>query len=379
MFDYETLRVIWWLFMGVLICGFILSGGFDLGVGILLPFFGRDDMQRRVMLNTIGPTWEGNQVWLVTLGGAMFAVWPLVYATLFSGLYLAMILVLFTLFLRPPAFDYRGKLESPKWRSTWDWVLFTGSAVPTLLLGVLVGNLIRGVPFHLNHELRSFYDGSFFDLLNPFSLLCGVLAVLLLMLHGAIYLQWRTEGELYFRARAFISKFGVIILGALTLLAIWVLLSMEVYRLPNDALFNAASNPLAKTVEKQSGGWLAHFFLHPWMLFAPIMAYAGLWTAYLLAREHTCRAAFISSCLGLIGVLFTVGFGMFPFLLISSTDPGSSLTIWDASASHLTLKITFWITIVFLPIVLMYTRWAYKVMWGPVTDKMISQDKHGWY
>jgi cytochrome d ubiquinol oxidase subunit II len=171
--DYYTLKLIWWLFVGVLLIGFALLGGFDLGVGTLLPFVGRTDTQRRVILNAIGPTWEGNQVWFITAGGALFAAWPMVYATAFSGFYWALLLVLFALFFRPVGFEYRSKVEDPRWRSAWDWGLFVGGSVPALVFGVAFGNLLQGVPFHFDVFLRSYYTGSFWGLLNPFALLAG--------------------------------------------------------------------------------------------------------------------------------------------------------------------------------------------------------------
>ena len=199
--DYYTLKLIWWLFVGVLLIGFALLGGFDLGVGTLLPFVGRTDAQRRVVLNAIGPTWEGNQVWFITAGGALFAAWPIVYATAFSGFYWALLLVLFALFFRPVGFEYRSKVEDPRWRSAWDWGLFVGGSVPALVFGVAFGNLLQGVPFHFDAFLRSYYTGSFWGLLNPFALLAGVVSLTMLVFHGAIYLQMRTEGDIQARAR----------------------------------------------------------------------------------------------------------------------------------------------------------------------------------
>ena len=201
LFDYATLKLIWWLFVGVLLIGFAILDGFDLGVCILLPFVGRSDVERRVMLNAIGPTWEGNQVWLISAGAGLFAAWPLVYATAFSGLYVALILTLFALFFRPVGIEYRGKREDARWRSAWDWGLFVGGAVPALIFGVAFGNLLQGVPFHFDADQRVFYTGSFFGLLNPFALLAGVVSLGMLTMHGAIFLQLRTDGAVQARAR----------------------------------------------------------------------------------------------------------------------------------------------------------------------------------
>ena len=379
MFDYETIRVIWWLFIGVVAIGFTITEGFDFGVCTLLPFLGRTDTERRVIINTVGATWEGNQVWLVLLGGAIFAVWPPVYATLFSGLYVAMLLVLFALFFRPAGFDYRSKIENPLWRNAWDWCLFLGGTLPPVLLGVLVGNLLIGLPFHLDQDLRSFYDGSFWGLLNPFALLCGVIGLLLTSFHGAIFLMWRTEGVIRERARETLVVLGLALLAGVALATVWLLAGIARPEITTMAGTDAPSNPLNKTVLAAGAGWLAHFLSHPWMLAAPVLGLGGLLLAWLLAKSNRPATAFLASSLGISGTLLTVGFGLFPFLLISTTDPRSSLTLWDATSSHSTLVLAFWITVIFLPIVLLYTRWVYKILWGSVTEAEVLRDTHTLY
>lgn len=378
MFDYETLRVIWWLFTGVVIIAFTLTSGFDFGICALLPFLGKNDLERRAIINTVGGTWEGNQVWLVLLGGVLFAVWPLVYATLFSGLYVAMLLVLFALFFRPAGFDYRGKLQDPRWRNAWDWGLFIGGAVPPILLGVLVGNLIQGLPFHFDQDLRPYYEGSFLALLNPFALLCGVAALLMCLFHGAIYLKWRTEGDLYRRALAVVKTLGPVVLGVMSLTTLWTLFGMELPVITVMGGTGAPSNPLNKTVV-MNAGWIGQFLTHPWMLWAPILGFGGLFMAWRSALEYNSGGAFLFSVIGMTGILLSLGFGLFPFLLISTTHPSHSLSIWDASSSPFTLALTFWITVVFLPIVLTYTRWVYKVLWGSVTPETVLKDQHTLY
>lgn len=201
MFDYEVLRFIWWLLIGVLLIGFAVTDGFDMGVGILLPFMGKTDTERRIMINSIAPHWDGNQVWLVTAGGALFAAWPMVYAAAFSGFYVAMILVLASLFFRPVGFDYRSKLENAKWRNMWDRGIFIGSFVPPLIIGVAFGNLLQGVPFAVNDQLYLNYTGSFLGLLNPYGLLAGIISIMMIITQGATYLQMRTLGELHLRSR----------------------------------------------------------------------------------------------------------------------------------------------------------------------------------
>lgn len=379
MFDYESMRLIWWLFIGVVAIAFALTEGFDFGISTLLPFVGKTDIERRIVINSVGPVWEGNQVWLILLGGAIFAIWPSVYATLFSGLYLAMMLVLFSLFFRPAGFDYRNKLNNPSWRNTWDWCLFLGGTLPPVLLGVLAGNLILGLPFHLDQDLRSFYDGSFFGLLSPFALLCGVVCLTGTSFHGALFLKCRTEGVVQARSRLAASILGLLLIVGLAAVMTWIFLGLdrpEITQIPGG---DAPSNPLNKTVIAAGPGWLAHFMAHPLMLIAPALGMLALSLAWLLGRGASTTAAFIFSCLGIAGMLTTLGLGLFPFLLISSTAPGSSLTLWDATSSHKTLVLAFWITIIFLPIVLLYTRWVYKVIWGSITEASIIKDTHTLY
>jgi len=379
MFDYESMRLIWWLLIGVVAIAFALTEGFDFGVSTLLPFVGRTDVERRVIINTDGATWEGNQVWLVLLGGAIFAIWPSVYATLFSGLYLAMMLVLFALFFRPAGFDYRSKVNDPRWRNAWDWGLFIGGTVPPILLGVLAGNLILGLPFHFDQDLRSFYDGSFWALLSPFALLCGVVTLLGTTFHGALFLKWRTDGAVHQRASAAIAILGPMLLIGLIAATAWVILGIDPPEISQMQGYDAPSNPLNKTVTAVGAGWLAHFLAHPLLLIAPAVGFAGLSLAWLLVKGRAMAAAFVFSSLGIAGMLFTLGFGLFPFLLISSTSPNSSLTLWDATSSHSTLLLAFWITVIFLPIVLLYTRWVYKILWGTISEASVTKDTHPLY
>jgi len=381
MFDYETMRVVWWVFIGVVAIAFALTEGFDFGVCTLLPWVGKTDVERRVIINTVGATWEGNQVWLVLLGGAIFAVWPAVYATLFSGLYVAMLLVLFALFFRPAGFDYRSKVSDPRWRNAWDWGLFIGGTLPPVLLGVLVGNLLLGLPFHFDQDLRVHYDGSFWGLLSPFALLCGVVSLLASTFHGALFLKWRTEGAVHDRATQAVQVLGPLLLAGLAVATMWVFAGLDRPEITAMAATNAPSNPFNKTVVAVGSGWWAHFMALPVMLVAPVLGFSGIALAWLLGRRkrQALPLAFLFSSLGLVGLLLTVGFGLYPFLLISTSDPQSSLTLWDASSSHTTLLWAFWITVVFLPIVLLYTRWVYRILWGSVTEASVLKDSHTLY
>ncbi len=375
-FDYATLKLIWWVFMGVLLVGFAILDGFDLGVGVLLRFIGRSDEERRVMLNSIGPTWEGNQVWFITAGGATFAAWPLVYATAFSGFYAALMLTLFALFFRPVGIEYRGKVKDPRWRNAWDWGLFVGGAVPALIFGVAFGNLLLGVPFHFDLDQRVFYTGSFFGLLNPFALLAGVVSLGMLTMHGAIYLQLRTDGAVQERARRAALWCGIAFLAAFAAAGVWIATGIDAFRIVTMPPPGSAFMPLAKAVERVSGGWIANYTQYAWMLSAPVLAFGGTLLALAASRARRAGFAFVLSCFGVAGVVLTAGFALFPFIMPSSSDPKSSLTLYDAVSTHRTLQIMFWVVILFLPIVIAYTGWAYRMMRGTVTERAVREGGH---
>lgn len=377
--DFETLKVIWWLFIGLLFIGFAIMDGFDLGIGAVLPFIGQTDEERRVLLNVVGPTWESNQVWFVTAAGALFAAWPLVYATLFSGFYVALLLVLFTLFIRPVGFDYRSKLPDPRWRRAWDWGLFVAGVFPALVFGIAFGNLLQGVPFHFDGDLRSFYTGSFWQLFNPFGLLAGLISLSMLVMHGAIYLQHRTEGIIAERCKKTIFWSATIFLVLFALAGLWVAFGLEGYRITSIVDLGAAPNPLGKVVETESGAWLDNFSTFSWFYKVPLMVMIMTFLTMLFSRINRPGLGFFSSSLVVAGVILTAGISMYPFLLPSSSHPNNSLTIWDSSSSHLTLKVLFWATLVFLPIVIIYTNWVYRVLKGKITVKTIRDNQHTAY
>lgn len=378
-FDYEMLKLIWWVFIGVLLIGFAVMDGFDMGVAAWLPFLGKTDDERRVIINSIGATWEGNQTWLITAGGAIFAAWPLVYAAAFSGLYVALLLVLFALFLRPVGFDYRSKLANPRWRNGWDWALFVGGVVPALVFGVAFGNLLIGLPFYYDDTLRSFYTGSFWQLLNPFALLCGIVSLTMLMMHGAIYLQLRTDGAVQKRAKQAALVTGIVCAASFALAGLWVAFGIEGYHLSAVPDLNIAINPLHKTVEKVAGGWLQNYQMHLWMLLAPMAGFAGIALSLVSAHLKCERTAFVFSSSAIAGIILTAGFSMFPFIMPSSTHPVSSLTLWDAVSSKKTLGIMFAVTVIFLPLIIFYTSWVFKVLRGKVTVQSIQDNTHTAY
>lgn len=376
--DYETMRLIWWALLGILLIGFAIAGGYDLGVGALLPFVARTDAERRILLNLIGPTWEGNQVWLVLGGGAIFAAWPMLYAVSFSGFYLAMITVLLALILRPVGFKFRGKMPGARWRQSWDWALFIGGFVPALIFGVAVGNVITGVPFGLDAALRPHYTGSFFGLLQPFALLCGLVSVSMLVMHAGGIIAARTQGPVARRAALYGRMAAVATIVLFALGGVWVAYGIPGYSLTSAVMAALPSNPLAKTVAVQDGAWLANYAAHPWMLAAPALGFAGAVLGMFLIGSRQTLLTILASSLSIFGIIATVGLSIFPFLLPSSLDPAMSLTVWDASSSHLTLFIMLAATIVFLPLVLVYTAWVYRVMRGPVTADSIARNPNAY-
>jgi cytochrome bd ubiquinol oxidase subunit II len=379
MFDYEIMRLVWWALLGILLIGFAVMDGFDLGVATLLPFVARTDIERRIVLNTIGPVWEGNQVWLILGGGAIFAAWPMLYATAFSGFYLAMFIVLAALIVRPVAIKFRSKIENTRWRSTWDIAIAVSGVVPALIFGVAFGNVILGVPFKFDDTLRMTYEGSLFGLLNPFALLSGLLSVAMLTLHGANYLGLKASGDVAGRAIRVGRVMAPLTIGLFVLAGAWVAFGIDGYIVTSQLPHDGPSNPLFKAVTRQAGAWLTNYRIFPWTLAAPIAAIATLAMTPALLAARRAGAAFVASGVGVAAIIATAGLAIFPFLLPSSLEPRASLTVWDASSSHLTLKIMLFATAVFLPLILLYTAWVYRVLRGPVTAAFVENNVHSVY
>lgn len=380
--EYEVLRFIWWILVGVLLIGLMIMDGHDMGVGTLSPFVGKTDSERRAAINSVAPHWDGNQVWFITGGGAIFAAWPLVYAASFSMLYIAILAVLWTLFLRAPAFDWRSKIENPTWRALWDWVLFVGSAVPPLLFGVAFGNVLLGIPFHYDENMRLVSDAvnplfGFLNLLSPFALLCGVVAFAMTAAHGGVYLTLRTEGAMQKRARTAATVFGIITIIAFAVGGFWAA-HLNGY-LAQGLDPNGESNPLAKTVELIPGGLLHNYSVYPIAVLAPVLGFAGLILALIFNRKNKSGSAFICSGAGMAGIILTAGVSLFPFILPSSSVPQSSLTIWDATSSEHTLLLMLIAALIFTPIVLIYTSWVYKIMRGKLTVAKIEENSNSMY
>lgn len=373
--SYDILRVIWWALLGVLLIGFAMTDGFDMGVGTLIPFVGKTDVERRIAINTVGPVWEGNQVWFILGGGAIFAAWPPLYAVSFSGFYLAMFVILAALIIRPVAFKYRSKRDSDLWRATWDWALFAGSSVPALIFGVAVGNVLQGVPFELTPDLFARYEGAYYakfaGLLNPFALLAGIVSLAMLVTHGAAWLSFKAEGPVAARARSVGSVTGLVTIIGYILAGLWLAIGVEGYALTSEAVANGPSNPLYSDVVR-SDSWLSAYAARPWIALAPLLGLLGMAMTVLGLRAGREGSTLLWSKLGIFGAISSVGLTMFPFILPSSINPDSSLTVWDSSSSHQTLFVMLVATVIFMPIILAYTAWVYKVLWGKVTEADVT-------
>ncbi|RQV98851.1 cytochrome d ubiquinol oxidase subunit II [bacterium] len=329
------LNIIWFLLVGVLIIGYAILDGFDLGAGVLSLFTKRDH-DRRIIMNAIGPVWDGNEVWLITGGGALFAAFPRVYATVFSSFYLALILLLLALIFRAVSFEFRGKVEVSGWRAAWDRAFGFGSLLPALLFGVAVGNILRGIP--LNSE--GVFTGTFLGLLNPYALLVGILSLVMFTMHGAIYLTMKTEGELHAAMEGWINR------SWMAFVVLYVATTIASYGSARYLFEGALGNPL----------W--------WILFLLILA--SIISIPVAVKAGRFGLAFISSSLTIacaIGLAFT---GLFPRLVPSFTNLDYSLTIYNASSTPLTHWVMFMIALIGMPIVLIYTIWIYRIFKGKV-------------
>ncbi|TAJ28909.1 cytochrome d ubiquinol oxidase subunit II [Bosea sp. (in: a-proteobacteria)] len=380
LFSYETLRLAWWALLGVLLVGFAAMDGFDMGVGALLPFVAKTDIERRVAINTVGPVWEGNQVWFILGGGAIFAAWPALYALSFSGFYLAMFLVLAALILRPVGFKYRSKKPDPAWRARWDWALFIGGAVPALIFGVAIGNTLQGVPFHFTPDLRPIYEGNLFGLLNPLALFCGLVSLVMIVMHGAAWLAFKADGTVSLRAKAFGFWAALLtaILFALGGVLVWSGL-LGGYSVTSAIVWDGPSNPLGKTVVADGAAWLANFRAHPLLWAVPGLGVAAPLLAAIGFKAGSEGLTFLASKLAVAAIIATVGVAMFPILLPSSSNPAHSLTVFDASSSRATLRNMLVVTAIFMPVVLAYTAWVYRVLWGKVSERSVEEAGHSAY
>lgn len=377
MLDIELLRIIWWLLLGVLFMGFAVTDGFDLGAAALLPLVARDETERRIVLNTIGPFWEGNQVWIILGAGAIFAAWPYVYAVAFSGAYFVVLLLLLTLGIsRPVSFKYRSKLPNIFWRRFWDWIVFIGGFVPAIIFGALVGNILVGLPFYFDDSLRISYSGGLTDLFNPFALWCGITSLFMLVMHGGLYLAIKTNDPIRKRAIYWSRLASILLILFFAVGGIWVGYFLTGYQVASDVDHFGFSNPLHKDVIPVVGGWVRNYAIYPLAMLAPMGGFFGAFGVLFTANKT--RLAFLFSSISLIGIIGTVGVSMFPFILPSSTNLASGLLVWDSSSSELTLLVMLIAVIIFLPIILLYTAWVYRVMRGKVSRTTIEQDKQAY-
>ena len=375
MFDYATLRVIWWVLLGTLFIGFAIMDGFDFGVAGLLKVLGRNNEERLVLIQSIESTWEGNQTWFILAGGATFAAWPMLYAVSFSGMYMAIFLVLLAFIVRPVSFNFRGKVHDPRWASVWDWVQVVSGAVVMLISGVAFGNLFLGLPFKFDDDLRMTWQGGLFDLLHPFALLTGLVSLSMLLAHGACWAALKADHEIAARAAKMARWLTLSYMTLYVLAGIWLGYGIPGYAI-TSMVGEGVSNPLFKQVA-QGGTWFASYLQYPLFWIAPALAFASAIGVQLLVGRRSV-AGFIASSLMVGSTIASAGFALFPFLLPSSLDPRSSLTVWDSSSSRGTLLLMLVVTAVLLPIVIVYTSWVYRVMRGRVTLAQIRAT-HGGY
>jgi cytochrome d ubiquinol oxidase subunit II len=330
------LNNVWFLIFVVVIAGYLIMDGFDMGVGILHPFVAKNDDERRVSLNSIGPVWDGNEVWLVLGGGVLFAAFPMAYASLFSGFYTAMMLVLLVLILRTVAIEFRSKRPSPRWRSTWDWVFFVSSFGIALLLGVAFGNIMKGSLLDGDGNIHD----TFLDLLNPFSLLVGMTTVFMLSTHGAIYLSMKTDGDLLARVKRWIPRLMVVFFVLNTLLV-------------------GATVLLHESIAER-------YLQQPWLAIVPAAALLAVVIAWFLVRRQRYFIAFLFSAAMIAGLLFSAAIGLYPNLLVSTIDAQYNLTIVNAASQPNTLTVMLIIALIGMPFVLLYTAGVYYIFRGKV-------------
>ncbi len=338
------LQMIWFFLWGLLWAIFFITDGFDLGIGTLYPFLGKTDTDKRIMINSLGPLWDGNEVWLITAGGVTFAAFPAVYAVMFSSLYSALMLILFALILRGVSFEFRSKIGNPGWRKVWDTTIFIGSFVPALLFGVAFANIFQGIPF----DRQGVYHGTLFTLLNPYGLLGGLLFLLLFLQHGALWLTIRTEGALQERAHK-------------TAAVLWLFLLVAA------VLFLAASKYYTKLYD--------NYLAHPLLFLLPVTAVLALAATRLLLKKKSYMKAWLASALTIVACTFFGVAGLFPNLFPSSLNPEYSLTAYNASSSPMTLKIMLVVVSIFIPIVLIYQIWAYKLFSDKVTEEDLAYEE----
>jgi len=339
-----TLQNIWFFLWGLLWAVYFMTDGFDLGIGSLLPFVGKNDQQKRIMLNSMGPLWDGNEVWLITAGGVTFAAFPLVYAVMFSSLYSALMLILFALILRGVSLEFRSKVESAKWRAIWDACTFIGSLAPAILFGVAFANIFQGIPF----DNEGIYHGTLLTLLNPYGILGGILFLLLFLEHGALWLGIKTEGELHDRSMKVANGLWPVLLVVAVIFLIATKFATNLY---------------------------GNYTEHPLLFAVILVTVAALVGVKIFIKKRAPFKAWFSSALTIVGATFFGVIGLFPNLFPSSLDPAYSLTAHNASSSPLTLKIMLIVVILFIPVVIGYQIWTYTLFKDKITGQDLETDE----
>ncbi|MDL2268797.1 cytochrome d ubiquinol oxidase subunit II [Desulfosarcina sp. OttesenSCG-928-A07] len=338
------LQSTWFFLWGLLWAVFFMTDGFDMGIGTLYPFLGKSERDKNMMIHAMGPLWDGNEVWLLTAGGVTFAAFPLVYATMFSSLYSALMLILFALILRGVSFEFRNKVESAAWKKIWDGCIFVGSFLPALLFGVAFGNIFQGIPV----DGDGVYHGTLFTLLNPYGLLAGVLFVCLFVMHGALWLGLRSDGDLRERAKQVAARLWPVLTGVAVVFLIATIFFTRLYD---------------------------NYLACPVLFVVPALAVAGLAGILLFLIRHAFFKAWLSSALTIVSCTFFGVIGLFPNMFPSSIDEAYNLTAFNASSSPLTLKIMLIVVVIFIPVVLAYQAWAYKLFSGKVTDAEMASEE----
>lgn len=378
MIDYAVLKIIWWVLIGLILILYATTAGYDLGITIILPFL-KSEKHKRLVLNISGPTWDGNQTWIVFAGGGLFVVWPVLYSLSFSGFYAAILMILWPFFLRPLGYDYRGKIDNPMWRTFWDWGLFVSALLPVFIFGVVFGNLLQGVPFHFNpRTMEEIYTGNFGELMNPFGILCGLVSTSMIIMHGAAYIARRGTKDLKALARRiqFILSWITLILFAFS--GWWLVNKVSGFSLIEQPA-QPTLHPLDNVVSQQLGAWTAHYSVAPWKYYPVVIALVALVVSMVFNRMGRMRTAFWASVFTLGGIVATAGATMFPFIMPSSTNMNESLTVWNAVSSQYALNIMFYVGGALLVIILIYKIFAFRMGWHnkeTLDEDDLSDDKH---
>ncbi len=363
MLDYNFLQIIWWVLIGIVLIIYATTAGYDAGVTMIMPFL-RHETDRRVVLNTSAPVWDGNMTWIVFAGGGLFVVWPVVYSTAFSGCYAAMLCILWAFFFRATGFDYRGKINKHLWRRFWDIGLFVSGALPVFIFGLLLGNCLLGMPFHFDAKtFRSFYSGNFGQLFSFFSVLTAIISVVMTLMHGAAYIQRRTESHLREMAHKLFYVFSVLILISFTIAGFWVAYQIKGYVLVSSAA-NPTLYPLDNVVTQNTGAWIKSYLTYPWKFYPPVIAYLSLFLALWANYRRRIVLCFWASAIAIGGIIATAGATLFPFIMPSSTHINESLTVWNATSSQYALNVMLYVGVVLLAIILCYKIFAFHTLWS---------------